>query len=228
VIFTQKCKEFIPDFIKCCCEGSNRIPYVEKGILNIEAFYWWSLIAFFEPDIILESGVSKGRSTEIIARAQKYYNIPKHYAFDIDNRHERFVRQKLRPYQTVYSIMDSTEGFNGVLSKDSGTTVIIMDGPKSSLGIKSVFRMLHKFSDRILAVGCHDCEPNSKVRNAFAINAKKFIINNELIFTEIDHNFDFLNNYIKEDIAKSKKLCELFEKSYFVGISYQKVPKGIK
>lgn len=222
MIFTQKCKEFIPDFIKCCCEGSNRIPYVEKGILNIEAFYWWSLIAFFKPDIILESGVSKGRSTEIIARAQDHYNIPKHYAFDIDNNHEKFVRQKLHSYQTVYSIMDSADGFNEVLIKERGTVVVIMDGPKSASGIKSVFKILHKYSDRILAVGCHDCEPGSKVRNAFAANAKKFIKNNDVIFTEIDHDFDILNSYINKDIAKSEKLCELFEKSYFVGISYQK------
>ena len=222
MIFTEKCEEFIPDFVKCCCDGQNRIPYIGKGILNIEAFYWWSLIALFQPNIILESGVSRGRSTEVIARAQKYYNIYKHYAFDPDNTHEQFVRQRLVPYQTIYSIEDSITGFEKVLKKNEGTVVVIIDGPKSSLGIKSIFKVLNKYNDRILAIGCHDCEPKSKVREAFSENVKRFIGNKELIFTEVNTNLDFLNVYILDDIKQlgQNKTQKLLQKSYFIGMAH--------
>ena len=91
-----KLKEHKDSFVQECCK--NKVPYEPRGILNIEAFYWWSLVGHYKPDIILESGVFLGRSTDILARAQKFFNIPMHYAFDKSDEHAKHVKKKLTSF----------------------------------------------------------------------------------------------------------------------------------
>jgi len=221
---------YLQSFVQECCD--KPVVYEEKGILNIEGFYWWSLVGFFKPDIILESGVSKGRSTEILARAQQFFKIQRHYAFDIDDalkpnnpgpgKHEAYVRAKLSKYKTKYTYQSSIDGFTEIYnSSPMAKIVAIIDGPKADGPFKDVIRTLAKFTN-LQAIGSHDCSLDVRTRDNFAKSCKEFVQSKDVIFTTPKTNrvLSFLNSYIITDVIKSvgaKKADILIDKSNYIG-----------
>lgn len=221
--FISKSRDYLGSFISECC-SRNLVPYIKKGILNIEAFYWWSMVGYFKPDVILESGVARGRSTEILARAQRFFGIPVHYAFDIDNKYEAYVKNRLRGYNTIYQIRDSLDGFKDVLNKHKGDkVVVIIDGPKS----ESPFAKLIKYASllsNLCSIGCHDCHPKGKMATIFLSSCSKYLPSKSAVITNEKLNMDIkhLNDCLKECMSKElddKKQSELFYYSNFVGIT---------
>lgn len=223
--YIEALQVYLSNFIEHCCK--DKVPYEPRGILNIEAFYWWALVAYYKPDIILESGVFLGRSTEVLARAQKFYNIPYHFAFDIDDKNEAHVRNKLKGYKTEYKIISSVIGFQEVLDKYPDKRVVaIIDGPKSGKPFKSLFKILSKFQN-CCAVASHDCMPSSKIPPVFSEMCKKQFPNGKVIFTkpEMNTKISLVNDFIANDIITHytddrKKFPDLISRSDYVGICF--------
>jgi hypothetical protein len=215
--FIKESRKYLDGFIEHCCQN-NRIPYIKKGVLNIEAFYWWSLVGYFKPDIILESGVAYGRSTEVLARAQEFFKIPYHYAFDIDSKHYELVSKKLKPYKTIYQIKGSVEGFDEVRHNNPIAKIVsIIDGPKSGGAFAKVLKTLSKFPN-LCGFGCHDCMPTSRIPPVLRSYCETLFPERQLIFTNQEMNKDvqFVNDYIKGEMGE--KQDELLDRSNYVGL----------
>lgn len=214
--FFNEMYNYLPDFISECCEGPKRVPYIKKGILNIESFYWWALIAYFRPQIVVESGVAHGRSTEIIARAVHKYNVDRHFAFEVEDKYELEIRKKLAPYKTKFVLRPSDEGFKDTLSVFKfDNAVAIIDGPKAPNELSKVIGSL---KGRNVAIGCHDCFPGSKVREVFAKFCYK-LLNRAAVFTEPDSRLTFLNDYISTEVRQiTESFQDSLQHSNYVGI----------
>jgi hypothetical protein len=219
--FIKESRNYIDSFINQCCK-TDKIPYIKKGILNLEAFYWWSLVGHYKPDIILESGVSSGRSSEVLSRAQIYFNVPYYYAFDVSSEHHESVRTKLQKYKCIYTIKNSIKGFTDVYNEHpTSSFLVIIDGPKSIGPLSKLLKTISKF-DKVLAVGCHDCCENSEIRYLLSEKRKLYFPEKQLVFTSREMNKDIshLNNFIIEDISKRSmaKRDELLNLSNYIGM----------
>ena len=214
--FIKESRKYLDSFVEQCC--INKIPYIKKGVLNIEAFYWWSLVGYFKPDVILESGVAYGRSTEVLARAQVFFNIPYHYAFDVDPKHYKYVSKKIESYKTVYQIKSSVEGFNEIKNSNPKAKVVsIIDGPKSGGAFANVLKSLSKFPN-LCAIGCHDCMPTSRIPPVLKSHCKSLFPERHLMFTnkEINRDIQFVNDYICDEMGEKRD--ELLDRSNYVGL----------
>jgi len=166
-------------------DNCKDVEFENKGISNIEAFYLWALIGHFRSEVVFESEIYRGRSTEIIARACKYYGVDKHIAVDTSNLQEEYARKKLEPYDIEYVIMDSTER----LQKENPTrpTFYFVDGPKSG-------EPLCRLVDQIMAtnwkgVVFHDCKPGGTTRKTLK-KYRKHCFNGVLRFLSPEDSCD--------------------------------------
>lgn len=194
---------FVADFQQNCCDGS--VPYEDRGITNIEGFYWWATVGLFRPDIILESGVCRGRSTLILAKAQQFFGIPEHLAFDRSDEHEVYVRSKLSAYRTRYKIKPSDEAFEAVLAKHPSKRVVaVLDGPKSGPAFERVLRAAFGF-EGFCAVLVHDCAEGSGSRPLLSDICEKYAVGYRLVFSgkETNTGISFLNDAIADDVKSS-------------------------
>lgn len=218
-------------FIENCC--TNLVSYEPRGILNIEAFYWWALVGHYKPDIILESGVFMGRSTEILARAQQFFNIPHHYAFDVDVTHETYVRDKLKLYKTHYAIQDSFVGFQDIISNNTDKKyVAIIDGPKGKTPLTNLIRLLS--GGNCCAIASHDCMPGSKIPDVFIHACQELLPDSDVVITSPEDNSDIqeLNDFIMKGITQyhmnifgrhfQNKINPLLNRSNYVGLCCMK------
>lgn len=208
-------------FVSEC--GNCLVPYEKKGICNIEAFYWWALVGHYKPDMIIESGICRGRSTHVLAKAQLFFDIKEHYAFDKDGEHEAYVRNKLTPYKTNYFIQDSQTGISKLLDKNKDKKCLFfIDGPKHGKPYLGLLKTVFKFNG-CLAVASHDCYPKSLTRIDFVnycsvLKQFKLFMPDDKVNTEIS----FVNDCLKDDIRRNKITDDEFNKtlfhSNFVGI----------
>jgi len=217
----ESCK-YIDSFIDNCCK-TDKIPYIKKGILNIEAFYWWSLVGYYKPDIILESGVAHGRSSEVLSRAQVFFNVQHYYAFDVSSEYYSSVKIKLQKYKCIYKIEDSIKGFKDIYNKyPTSKFLVIIDGPKSTGPLSKLLKTISKF-DNVLAIGCHDCYDGGQIRKTLIKKHEVYFPKKQLVFTSKEMNKDIshLNNFIIEDIDrnnKEQKKQELLNLSNYIGM----------
>lgn len=226
-------RDFEESFVDCCCkdtEITKHVPYERRGILNIEGFYWWSMVGHFRPDIILESGVYLGRSTEVLARAQQFFNIPLYFAFDKDPTNEAHVREKIKSYKTTYEIRSSMDGFREVLERYPDASVVaVIDGPKGDKPLTEVIKICSKFKN-CRAVMSHDCMPESKIPPVFINACRKYWPNSAVLITnpKMNERLEYLNDFILKDMAttyseKQKgdiKIDELLTRSHYVGLCF--------
>lgn len=190
-------------FIEHCC--IKKVPFVPKGILNIEAFYWWALVGHYQPDLILESGVAMGRSTEVLARAQQFFKVKHHYAFDPDHLHKELVTKKLEPYNTHYKIQDSFRGFRITLKElKNPRCLVIIDGPKGAKPISQL--ILSLATSKCCAIASHDCMPGSKIPDVFFKACRTAFPQSDVIITspEMNVGLEDLNSYIVDDVLNAK------------------------
>lgn len=212
------------DFVADCCV--KKVHYEPKGVTNIEAFYLWALVGYYKPDIILESGVSRARSTEILAKAQQFFNIPHHYAFDKEDVWYKYSSNKLKPYATKYSVENSVDGFKRVLAEHPGSKIVcFMDGPKHGPPYMSLVKMLSKGCD-LQCVVSHDCYPKGKTvltKESLEKAHKSYLPNYQLLFTNPDMNvkLNFLNGYIHDEMVEFNKGFMKDNKFHYIGLCYK-------
>ena len=141
------------DAFEQCVVGS--VPMLPRAVTNVEGFYWWALVGFTQPDMILESGVCHGRSTLILAKAQRFYRVRDMWAFECSTNCEGEARERLKDYRgCCYWTIDSKVGFAQVAELNPGKRILaIIDGPKGP-AIRPLLDTL--VGHNVVGIGCHD------------------------------------------------------------------------
>jgi len=112
---------------------------ISKGILNSEAFAFCALSDFFKADLIIESGICNGGSTEIWCKyftKRTMMNIPPVIAIDIDLLPKAINR--LVSYNNIQLIKgDSTQIIPNIIKEITNANIsVFIDGPKNQAGVK--------------------------------------------------------------------------------------------
>ena len=156
------------DFLTLCAQTSEAFQAVMKqhgfqtsGTFYAECHAFLTMCKLLDVDVILESGMSRGNSTEIWAKnfhgkIVTFENMKQDYHDDVVNR--------LSPYDIDINFEDSNRGFKQKLKqlKDSRVAVFI-DGPKDVHAVQLALESF-KFSN-VLFVGIHDvANPITKCR----------------------------------------------------------------
>lgn len=153
--------KFVRDYIGVFKEKCKSVRFEEKGISNIEALYLWAFIGKHRPDVVFESGVYSGRSTEIIACAVKYYGIKKHIAVDMSDLREEYTRKKMSKYNVEYIIADSSDVLES-RNYSNERVFYFVDGPKRGKPFVRLFNLI--LGTKWVGVICHDCKKGSSTR----------------------------------------------------------------
>jgi hypothetical protein len=156
-------------------EGFFRdIQWEDHSISNVEAYYWWALIAKYKPDVVLESGICKGRSTHIIAEACKFYNIPYHIALEKSHDHEKYIHEKFADYDIEFHYGRSSDAVvKSIAPKISKyRTLLIVDGPKEYKQSMRLYQSCKHLN--IVGIGVHDCSSAGGCQKALADARSKY------------------------------------------------------
>lgn len=140
------------EFLKKCGD----IPFIPKGITNAEGLFLWSLIKAFNPELIFESGVSQGRSTEILCRAAGKFKVEQVIAIDKSDLFFDVVSKRLKKYpQLAYMIEDSCEYAKNTSVFGNKRIGCFVDGPKQGKPLENLLLSLKDANLQFLVV--HDC-----------------------------------------------------------------------
>ena len=194
--------------------GIESIPYEAHGITNIEAFYWWALVGHYRPDVILESGVANGRSTQVLSRAQRHFGVPYHFAFDTNGATFEAVKHKLGPKSETHLIAGDAASYIASLHKHEALRTVasgdralgklrvlaIIDGPKAGEALEDLYFRLARLN--LVAVGVHDCNPSHSCGDTLQSMHAKYWPRAGLVFTDEQVNVDLwrLNDCVRDDI----------------------------
>ena len=184
----------------------RKVRYKNRGILPSEAFAFCSFLDAFRPDIIIESGMAYGYSTEIWAR---YFRGP---VYTIDTAAYGkplfwFVKFKLLRFRSVRVIYGSSIT---IIPRLLGGAVrgrrvaLFIDGPKNEKAIRLAQKCLDAY-DEILYVGIHDMdiEEHSPYRELLRGWDKSFFFTDEMWFRE---RYGYLDErYLPEEVYRKKK-----------------------
>jgi len=151
-IFKKQCELSLPRFK----ERVGALNYIANGILLWEGFAFCSLLDMYGIEMIIESGVAGGASTEIWA---SYFQGK---IFAIDNTlfygPERFVQtaERLKKYDKVEFINgDSFFEMEEMVKKNSDKKIaLFIDGPKGK-GAEALAKKMFAF-DNVVFAGIHD------------------------------------------------------------------------
>jgi len=150
----RQLQKSLPRFL----ETGYKIPWQDRSILMSEAFAFCGIGDLFDVDIVLESGVWLGRSTEIFAR----YFAPKK-VIAIDCSLKKLAVERLEKYNNLTLIQgDGPEQIRKALKdpkiKRAG---IFIDGPKESRAVSCMKEFLDQ--GNVSFVAMHDAH-KSKVK----------------------------------------------------------------
>jgi len=150
----RQLEKSLPKFL----ETGFKVPWQDRSILMSEAFAFCSIGDLFDIDIVLESGIWLGRSTEIFA---SYFAPKRVVAVDVSLK--RVAVERLEKYDNLTLIQgDGSNQIKNIL-KDSKIkrAGIFIDGPKESRAVKFAEEFLAY--ENVSFVGVHDAH-KSKVK----------------------------------------------------------------
>ena len=152
----------LPKFMET---GSN-VSWQERSILMSEAFAFCGIGDLFDIDVIFESGVWLGRSTEIFAR----FFAPKK-VFAVDVTLKKATVERLEEYNNLSLIQGDGPGYIGSFLRDSTfkRAGVFIDGPKESRAVLCAAELLKL--ENVSFVAVHDAH-KSKVKRML-INLKR-------------------------------------------------------
>lgn len=212
-----------PDFEQCV----KNLPYEEKGITNFEGLCIWSLIKEYGVNVIVESGVSRARSTEMFGMFMNPLGIDKIYAFEKSTDHERYVRSKLSKYPSItYQIGDSFALVKNIIPDLSGKNVgAFIDGPKKGTAYIALMESLSQV-DNLSFIVSHDCYIGSPTLTSLTEGYNKYFKEDyDLFFTDIEFDPEGLTNASlrkKVSITHPEKLQFLDKNCYYIGVVARK------
>lgn len=187
------------------------MPYerLAKGILNSEAFAFLAFCELFNIDMIIESGICNGTSTEIWA---KYYrNYPNVIIHAIDKKILPETRERLSRYALHLIEGNSLQETPKLVTEFPFRRIaIFIDGPKQDTAIN--LGIIHLNTKQVCLIGVHDLHKStySKLTGARAYFDK--MANNRTSFTTDTPWFVEKYGYLDNDRGKpyiglSPKYC---------------------
>ena len=219
ILLPKKMSEYMS-----ACKG---IKYEPKGISNFEGLCLWTLADLCKPQIIIESGVSKARSTEILCQIARNFESDHVYAFEKSPDFEAYVRQKLKKYSNVtYEIGDSCEKVSSLIASVKNKRVgAFIDGPKKGKAYNLLMKNLSLFPQMEFVV-THDCYIGSPTREAFLEGYRNYFSDKyDLFFTEQSTFPDrSINTSLLQEMSKTHpdKMHALDDNCYRIGIITRK------
>lgn len=139
----------------------KNINYENHGIINSEMLLFCSIVKYLDVNLIIESGRSKGYSTQIIAEFFRD-QIKKIYSIEY-NRYHRDVKysfEKLKRYRYVKLLFGNS--FNLIPDLITEECCILIDGPKDLDSIELAINSLK--NPLVKAVFIHDLHKDSLCR----------------------------------------------------------------
>lgn len=181
----EQLEKSLPKFL----ERGNTIPWQERSILMSEAFAFCGIGDLFNVDIVLESGIWMGRSTEIFA---SYFAPTKVIAIDVTLK--KAMVERLKKYDNLILIQGEGPSHIKNILKDPKIkrAGVFIDGPKESRAVKCAEELLAL--ENVSFVAIHDCH-KPKVKRMLAS------LNRPLFFT---CEKEFLEKYSKFDRGESQ------------------------
>jgi len=157
--------ESLPKFL----EAGYKIPWQERGILMSEAFAFCGIGDLFDIDIVLESGIWLGRSTEIFA---KYFAPRRVVAVDVSLK--KVMVERVEKYNNLTLIQgDGPSHIKNILKdpkiKRAG---IFIDGPKESRAVDCA-RVFLTY-ENVSFVAVHDAHKSKVKRMLIGLNRPLF------------------------------------------------------
>lgn len=185
-LIRRQCVRSLPRFM----ERAASVPWQQRSILLSEAFAFCVISDLFDVDIILESGIYLGRSTEIWAN---YFSDKQVYA--VDHRLREKARERLQGYDNVTLIEeDGPRSLNLLIEKFRDRKIgIFMDGPKGKFAIDWGKEALSQQGVKFFAL--HDIHKSKKAVREYFIS-----LNKENFFTDEEW---FVDKYSKIDKNES-------------------------
>jgi len=190
-------------------EVINNTWLTPRGVMFSEGFALVSLIRHLDIDLMIESGVAYGGSTEIMAQ---FTNKPIMAidTFDAYPDSYKYVKHRMSKYNNVILIQgDSHEKIPEILRSFKNKKIgLFIDGPK---GMEAV-EMAHKIyfgDDRIKFICIHDI----KYRSSAATRCKQVF--NDVIFTDEPRGyFSKVRGEIDSHmLSLNKKICNVSKSS---------------
>ena len=137
------------------------IAYRERGILPSEGLAFCAMLDMYEIDILIESGMAFGFSTEIWA---KYFSGPI-YTFDTaayGKRNYLATKIRLLRYRNVTTKLGkSSDGISTIADENKGKRVaLFIDGPKDKKALQLAREKMERHRN-IIFVGIHDVDRDS-------------------------------------------------------------------
>ena len=150
----KQLEESLPKFL----ETGHKVPWQDRSILMSEAFAFCGVGDLFDIDIVLESGVWLGRSTEIFA---SYFAPKRVVAVDVSLK--KVMVDRLGKYDNLTLVQDDGPSYIKRMLKDSKIkrAGIFIDGPKESRAVDCAKKLLAY--ENVSFVAIHDAH-KSKVK----------------------------------------------------------------
>jgi len=175
----------LPKFL----ERGNKVGWQERSILLSEAFAFCAMGDLFDIDVILESGIWLGRSTEIWAR----YFYPKRVTA-IDCSLKKEVEDRLAEYDNLTLLQgEGPDLIPKLLEKpETQRVAVFIDGPKSHRAVMLAAKCLTY--SKVFFVAVHDMQSSSAKQMVRSLGYPVF-------FTDAEW---FLKKYSKIDRGESR------------------------
>lgn len=160
----KQCEKSFPKFM----EKAVNVPWQQRSILLSEAFAFCAMCDLFDIDIIMESGIYLGRSTEIWAN---YFPDKPIYAVDRELREG--IIERLKKYNNITLIGgDGLTVLNHLLEKFANQKIgILMDGPKGKVAVDWGKEVLSQQGVKFFAL--HDLSKSKKATRDYFIGLNK-------------------------------------------------------
>ena len=204
-------KSYKKEFLEHCSD----VKYEPRGISNVEGMYLWAAVAHFRPTAILESGVYRGRSTEILARAAEKYNVKTHVAVNIAPHFYEYVKKKLSKYpKTKYIISEGSKAIKKIEDENPKRFMLFIDGPKHGKKYREILKIAEKMN--AVCIVSHDCYPGSATRREFKAHCKKYQKQYMLLSRNNNKDLQDLNGEINKILGE--KMSKRVE---FLGVTWR-------
>jgi len=180
-----------------------------RGVVFSEGFALCSLMRHFDVDLMIESGVAYGGSTEMMAQFTKKPIIAID-TFDAYSDSYAYVTNRMSKYNNVKIVQgNSYEKIPEILESFKGNKVgLFIDGPKGLEAVELAYRAYFE-EDRIKFICIHDI----KYQSPEAVRCKKVF--DDVVFTDEPSGYfsnvrDEIDSHMLE---KNKELCNISKSS---------------
>lgn len=192
--------EYIDEF----SDFIRTVIWSERGPLNTEMFFLWSMIRAVKPKLFIESGTFKGWSANVICEALKRNdNGAEFITFGFSEENcLSFAKQRLNKYPFANIIEGDSRKILRSWPKQTRSSVFFIDGPKGRNMPPLFFIILKNFSN-VKFIAVHDCQKESSSWNRWYLNQ---FFGKEFPIMFCDSSFQNRFSYLDEPLIGKPEL----------------------